>query len=148
MPDINMPSLIGGAPAASVRNNGIIGRDTITAIGAAGDDTITPTSPLRLEAAARLAYPGGSMTAASLRRLIVANKLAYEKIAGKYFVTLSAIEEMRATCHVPAKAQDLRSKKATDATPNGSSEMDSEISALDAMKATAQRLKASLQSTS
>jgi hypothetical protein len=111
-------------------------------------DAITPTTPLRLEVAAQLGFPGGSMTASSLRRLVVAQKLEHEKIAGKYFVTLAAIEEMRTSCRVPAKAPDLPSKKPEADDPPGSSEMVSGPSALDAMNAIAEGLKQSLQPTS
>jgi hypothetical protein len=111
-------------------------------------ETITPTTPLRLEVAAELGFPDGSMTASSLRRLVVAKKLAHEKIAGKYFVTLSAIEEMRALCRVPAKVPDSPSKKPeTDSQP-GSSETDNARSALDAMNAIAEELKENLRPTS
>lgn len=111
-------------------------------------DKVTPTTPLRLPVAAQLGFPDGSMTEASLRRLVVAKKLAHEKIAGKYFVTLAAIEEMRAACRVPAKAPDLSSEKPATESPPGSSETDSEHLALDAMNAIAEELKESLRPTS
>lgn len=112
-------------------------------------ETITPTTPLRLDVAAHLGFPGGSMTEASLRRLVVAKKLAHEKIAGKYWVTLAAIEEMRTTCRVPAKAPELSSKNpATADSEPGSSETDSGPSALDAMNAIAQELIENLLPTS
>jgi hypothetical protein len=108
-------------------------------------ESLTPSTPLRLEVAAALAFPGGSMTAASLRRLIVAQKLAHERIAGKYFVTLAAIEEMRSSCRVPAKAPGSSSKKLEADTQPGSFETASGPSALDAMNAIAEELKGSLQ---
>jgi hypothetical protein len=111
-------------------------------------ESLTPSTPLRLEVAAALGFPGGSMTVSSLRRLIVARKLEHEKIAGKYFVTLAAIEEMRTSCRVPAKAPDLFSKKPEADNPPGSSATDSGPSALDAMNAIAEGLKESLQLTS
>lgn len=111
-------------------------------------ETVTPTTPLRLEIAAELGFPGGSMTAASLRRLVVAQKLEHEKVAGKYFVTLSAIEEMRKACRVPAKAPASPSKERAADNPPGSLKTGSEPSALDAMNAIAEGLKQSLQPTS
>src|SRR5262249_45802393 len=42
-------------------------------------------------------------TKAGLRREIGRGRLAYETIAGKQFVTLRAIEEMRKKCRVEAK---------------------------------------------
>src|SRR5450759_1691651 len=62
------------------------------------------TAPLRLENAARLAYPDGSMTASGLRREAGRGRLVIEKTAGKDYTTLEAIEEMRKLCRVPAKA--------------------------------------------
>src|ERR1700733_7781725 len=111
-------------------------------------ETVTPTTPLRLEVAAELGFPGGSMSTASLGRLVVSRKLAHEKIAGKYFVTLSAIEEMRTSCRVPAKALASPSNEPETERPPGSSETASGPSALDAMNAIAEGLKESLRSTS
>lgn len=99
-------------------------------------DTITPTTPLRLEVAAALGFPDGSMTTGALRRLAAAQKLAHEKIAGKYFVTLAAIEDMRAACRVPANAPAPRGegpKAINSYEPDGSL-------ALAAMKAKAEEL--------
>jgi hypothetical protein len=75
-------------------------------------EMVTPTTPLRLEVAARLAFPDGSMTVSALRRLVVGGKLDHEFIAGKYYVTLAAIEEMRSKCRVQAKAPPLQMEKA------------------------------------
>jgi hypothetical protein len=111
-------------------------------------DAITPTTPLRLEVAAQLGFPGGSMTASSLRRLVVAQKLEHEKIAGKYFVTLSAIEEMRTACRVPAKGLASSCRKPEADYRPGSSETDSGPLALDAMNAIAEGPKENLQPTS
>lgn len=108
-------------------------------------ETITPTTPLRLEVAAELGFPDGSMTASSLRRLAVAQKIDHEKIAGRYYITLAAIEEMRDRCRVRAKAPDLPSKDQKTDSQFGSSETDSGPSALDAMNALAEELKESLR---
>ena len=62
---------------------------------------IGPDTPLRLAVAAKLAFPGGGITAASLRREAMAGRLVIERIAGKDFTTLTHIENMRreaATC--------------------------------------------------
>src|ERR1700758_196430 len=61
-------------------------------------ESITPTTPLRLEIAARLAFPDGGVTASSLRREAARGNLVIERIAGKDFTTLQAIEEMRKRC--------------------------------------------------
>lgn len=131
-----------------MRSTGVKGAIQASAMKRPAPETITPTTPLRLEVAAELGFPDGSMTASSLRRLVVAKKLAHERIAGKYFVTLSAIEEMRALCRVPAKVPDSPSKKPEADNQPESSETGSAPSALDALKATVAALKENLQHTS
>jgi hypothetical protein len=106
---------------------------------------ITPTTPLRLEVAARIGFPDGSMSLSALRRLAVAKKLTVEIIAGKYYTTLAAIEEMRELCRVKAKAPASYS---TRAEAGGSSKTDKPDEALAAMNATAQKLRDGLRSTS
>jgi hypothetical protein len=69
-------------------------------------EKITPDTPLRLEIAATLAFPDGSMTAAGLRRESARGRLVVERIAGKDFTTLRNIENMRELCRVQAKAHD------------------------------------------
>jgi hypothetical protein len=115
-------------------------------IPAAG--TVTPTTPLRLDVAAKLVFPDGSLTASALRRMITTGKLEGEFIAGKWFTTLSAVERMRSRCRVPAKDPDLNSNTTGTAHPNGSSETADKPLALDAMNATAKSLKENLQNTS
>src|SRR5260370_12638757 len=44
------------------------------------------------------------MTACGLRREAARGRLAIERVAGKDYTTLSAIEKMRALCRVPQKA--------------------------------------------
>ena len=51
-----------------------------------------PDTPLRLDVAAKLAFPDGGVTAASLRREATAGRLVIERIAGKDFTTLHHIE--------------------------------------------------------
>jgi hypothetical protein len=64
---------------------------------------VTPTTPLRLEVAARLAFPDGSMKLAGLRREIARGRLAYEMICGRHYTTLADIEDMRKLCRVAVK---------------------------------------------
>jgi hypothetical protein len=59
--------------------------------------------PLRLSVAAALAFPDGSMTASGLRRECERGRLVIERIAGKDYTTLSAIEKMRELCRKPPK---------------------------------------------
>lgn len=63
-------------------------------------------TPLRLSAAAAIAFPDGSMTASGLRREMDRGRLVIERIAGKLYTTLADIERMRALCREERKAQD------------------------------------------
>src|SRR6185312_9615488 len=65
---------------------------------------IKPDTPLRLEVAARLAYPDGSMTKSGLRREIARGHLDCERTAGKQYVTLADIQRMRAKCRENQRA--------------------------------------------
>jgi hypothetical protein len=76
---------------------------------------VTQTTPLRLEVAARIAFPDGSMSVGALRRLIKAGQLTVEVIAGKQYLTLQAIEEMRTKCRVTAKDHKSGSENTTTA---------------------------------
>src|ERR1700730_17889774 len=69
-------------------------------------EQVTPDAPLRLEIAAKIAFPDGSMTAAGLRREAARGRLVIEKIAGKHFTTIANIQRMRELCRVEAKAHD------------------------------------------
>jgi len=55
--------------------------------------------PLRLAVAVKAAFPDGSMTASGLRREARRGHLVIERIAGKDYTTLNAIEEMRALAY-------------------------------------------------
>jgi hypothetical protein len=72
-------------------------------------EKITPETPLRLEIAATLAFPDGSMTAAGLRREGARGRLTIERIAGKDFTTLANIERMRELCQLHPKELDFGS---------------------------------------
>jgi hypothetical protein len=67
-------------------------------------DEVKPDTPLRLDVAARLAFPDCSMTASGLRREAARGRLVIERIAGKDYTTLANVEKMRETCRVEAKA--------------------------------------------
>jgi hypothetical protein len=66
---------------------------------------ITDDTPLRLSAAAELAFPGGGMTASGLRKEAGRGRLVIERIAGKDYTTLAAIAKMRELCRVIPKSQ-------------------------------------------
>ncbi len=111
-----------------------------------------PTDPqqsLRLEDAARIAFPDGLISVASLRRELGARGLMH-RIANKDLTTLADIEELKRSCRVQAKVHVSKSTRAkAKAAPEcGISATDSAPSELDALKASAQRLKESLRSTS
>jgi hypothetical protein len=111
-------------------------------------DNVRPDTMLRLEAAAALGFPDGSMSVAALRREAAAGHLTVYRIAGKHFTTLNDIEGLKAICRVDPKDQDSLSSKPKAAPPSGISGTDKGPSARDALKATAQRLKENLASTS
>ena len=67
-------------------------------------DQVKPDTPLRLEVAAALAYPDGSMTGSGLRKEAGKGRLVIERVAGKDYTTLADIERMRALCRVQQKA--------------------------------------------
>jgi hypothetical protein len=68
-------------------------------------NTISPDTPLRLDVAARLAFPDGSMTASGLRRERDRDRLVIERVAGKDYTTLGHINRMRKLCRLEAKAR-------------------------------------------
>jgi hypothetical protein len=73
---------------------------------------IAPDAPLRLNIAAALAFPDGSMIASGLRRERARGHLTVERIAGKEYTTLEYIERMRELCRVEARAPDCTSGSA------------------------------------
>src|SRR5262252_9530145 len=78
--------------------------------------------PLRLDVAAALEYPDGSMTASGLRREAARGRLVIERTAGKDYTTRAAIREMRRLCQLSAKVQGSGSDRRAGTRPAGSSE--------------------------
>jgi len=108
-----------------------------------GDD-----EPLRLDVAAALAFPDGSMTASGLRREASKGNLTLERIANKDYTTLQAIAEMRKKCRVEAKVRDSgcnppekTGKEMSSSRPYGSSEKAQQSAALDAARAKLSKLQ-------
>jgi hypothetical protein len=94
---------------------------------------VSPTTPLRLATAAKLAFPDGTMTVTGLRVERDRGRLVVEMIAGKEYTTLAHIEEMRRLCRVKPKAPASMPKQEKAAKPSGSSETarrESELAAL------------------
>lgn len=106
-------------------------------------------TPMRLEFAARIAFPDGSIGLRGLRREAAKGRLNIEVIAGKQYTTLADIDEMRKLCRVPAKARTspggkLVTRQASSTPePSGSSEMEPPRSPQELLRA---RLSRSLQS--
>jgi len=66
-----------------------------------GNDT-----PLRLDVAAKIAFPRGGMSESGLRREAKRGRLVIERVAGKDFTTLNHIERMRELCRVKPSHPD------------------------------------------
>lgn len=111
-------------------------------------DEITDTTPLRLDVAAALAFPDGSMGASGLRREAAKGRLAVERIAGKDYTTLQEIENMRELCRVPPKAPACGSAPraatppaASRTPPHGSSSMPGSNIPLESARMIVQELR-------
>ena len=116
--------------------------------GSRYDDEVSETSPLRLADAVAIAFPRGGMTVSGLKREITRGRLQYEKIAGKMFVTLLGIKQMRELCRVEQREPVSTSASAGDAKPYGSSSTEKRKSALVAAQTVAEGLKKPSQITS
>jgi hypothetical protein len=109
---------------------------------------VEASTPLRLEIAARLAFPDGSLSVAALRRLAADGLLTIIAVRGKHFTTLADIEEMKTKCRVQAKDPGSSYRRPKTDNGSGSSATASARSALDALRATAKVLRESLPPTS
>src|SRR5438105_5923965 len=97
--------------------------------------------PLRLEQAVKLAFPCGGMTVSGLRREAAKGRLLIERIAGKDFVTLQAIKEMRARCRADPKVPASTFANVEAAKLSTSSSTEKTRSALAAAQVIAEELK-------
>jgi hypothetical protein len=117
-------------------------------------DEIGGDVPLRLDHAAEVAFPDGTMTAAMLRRQANRGNLAVERIAGKLYTTLADIREMRRRCREEQKAPGSGFSRngdpeATSNEPSGASLTTEDISAAqDALRRTVAALRKPSPSTS
>jgi hypothetical protein len=82
---------------------------------------IGPDTPLRLADAIRVAFPSGGMAPSGLRRERDRGRLVMERIAGKDFVTLRSINEMRALCRDQRNQSDSGSRPKSDLKTGSSS---------------------------
>lgn len=114
---------------------------------------ITDETPLRLDVAAALAYPGGGMTASGLRTEKARGRLAVERVAGRDWTTLGAIARMRELCRVnanpPDSGFDLSGSGAARSRHErpGSSSTEASSTPQDALRAILQQPNALSQST-
>jgi len=104
--------------------------------------------PLRLKDAVRIAFPNGGIKQSGLRREIKRGRLTCMMIAGKQFVTLRAINEMRERCRVEPKDRVSISAGGEAAMPCGSFSMEKTNSALAAAQVIAEGLKRPSAATS
>jgi len=118
-------------------------------------EKVTSDTPLRLEIAAVIAFPDGSMTAAGLRREGARGRLVIERIAGKDFTTLANIERMRELCQLHPKELDFGSagnaetrKAGLRTPPSTSSETENIQRAQAVARAIVMELKESSKPTS
>ena len=80
-------------------------------------DQIADDAPLRLDVAAALEYPDGSMTASGLRREAAKGRLVIERTAGKDYTTRADIREMRRQCQLSVRVQGSGSDQRAGARP-------------------------------
>ena len=109
---------------------------------------IMPDTPLCLRAAAREAFPDGTMTPVRLRRELQKHGLAIERIAGIDYTTLATIDQMRSLCRVQPKALASTYVNKPDARLFGSFATAPSSLALAALHQSVAALKASSPSTS
>lgn len=110
-------------------------------------DQVTTDTPLRLDVAAALAFPGGGMTVSGLRKEAARGRLVIERIAGRDYTTLAAIGKMRGQCRVQPKGLasisclPAETKPAASPAPlDGSSETATVCTPQDALQAKLQKL--------
>ena len=106
-------------------------------------EKISDDTPIRLETAAAIAFPDGSMTASGLRREAERERLVIERVAGKDYTTLNHIKRMRELCRVRSNRQDSGNGQSVETKtadshmlPPGLSSMEVANSALDSTLST------------
>ncbi len=107
---------------------------TKRAIATPGEPIDTDT-PLRLDVAAKIAFPDGTITGNGLRREAQRGRLVIERIAGKDYTTLAHIKRMRELCRLApdhtsiSDARDLTRRGATRQSGSSKTEAVSEARA-------------------
>lgn len=110
----------------------------MTTQGHQREEVVMPPRLYRLDEAVRLFFPPGAITVKSLRNEALRGRLQIFRLAGKLFVTADAIMAMleRCKCPVQENPQDYISANTNTAPRAGSSLMDREKRAQDALKLT------------
>jgi hypothetical protein len=72
---------------------------------------IDDDTPLRLNEAAKIAFPRGGVTGATLRTAGKRGQLVIERVGGKDFTTLRYINKMREQCRVSRSDRDFGKEK-------------------------------------
>ncbi len=112
-------------------------------------EEIAEDTPLRLDMAAQLAFPDGSITVSSLRREAARGRLQVWRIAGKQMTTLAALRRMMDQClekrSPPASGSD---QPRETAVPSGPLSIRDGATAQDAARMRAEKLKQSYGNTS
>jgi hypothetical protein len=133
------PPAIGHLTAVGARGHSRTMSRPRTNLPSYGD--VKPSDPLRLDVAAALAYPDGSMTASGLRREAARGRLVIERTAGKDYTTLAEIERMRELCRaggegrVSGSSQPVATETATSTLAAGRSATDPSSAALASARA-------------
>jgi hypothetical protein len=110
---------------------------------------VTPFTPLRLDLAAELSFPDGSMSGHGLRLEAGRGRLAVERIAGKDYTTLAAVEEMRSRCRsVPKASASISENRLGPEKASGSSGTTKAKSALACLLSKTEKLKNASSNTS
>jgi hypothetical protein len=106
---------------------------------------VAEDTQLSLQAAARLAFPDGTVSARTLRAEAARGKLAIFRIGKKYYTTVAEIERMIERCPVQPKARISISGGDPGGPPSGQSGTEA---ARAALKASMAKLKEGSRTTS
>ena len=112
-------------------------------------------SPIRLEVAAKLAFPDGAVKTPALREQIKIGRLVAWEISGKHFTSLFEIDRMLEKCRVipsrPASGSESLERPKADARRKKAFTSSSTVdvsTARDAARATARALRERLRNSS
>lgn len=110
-------------------------------------ESVSDDTPLRLDVAARLAFPDGSIGVSSLRNEARKGRLVVWRIANKDMTTLGEIKRMQDRCRVKEPPLDSGSDRPSPADkPHGLSRTESARSAQSAKAALLKRVEQQKQS--